>query len=132
MGVASAIERWRNDRAAARAYEKLGVEEREALARDLGLSEERLGRVVARGSRAGEELTRLLDAVDLDMGDIGRHDPDLLRDLQVTCSTCSVVKGCRRDLDAGVGHLVYQSYCPNAETVAELADAARPAGPRAT
>ena len=123
MGVAAAFERWLSDRAAARAYETLGPEDRDALARDLGLDQDRLSRIVARGSRAGEELPRLLEAVNVDMGEIGRTDPDLLRDMQVTCSTCSVVRACRPHLDSGVARLVYQDYCPNAETISALTGA---------
>jgi hypothetical protein len=117
MRVAAAFERWLSDRAAARAYETLGPEDRDTLARDLGLDEDKLRRIVARGSRAGEELPRLLQAVNVDMGEMGRTDPDLLRDMQITCSTCSVVKACRPHLDSGVAHLVYDQYCPNADSI---------------
>ena len=129
MGVAAAFGRWRTDRAAAREYENLAPEERNALARDLGLAEDRLSLVVSRGSQGGEELPRLLQAVRADIREIGRSDPDLLRDMQITCSTCAAVKGCRRHLDRGVARLVYQGYCPNAEAIAELSGATRPQVP---
>jgi hypothetical protein len=120
MDVAARLRQWQADWAAARKFDRLGADERDALARDLGLPEDTLERMVSRGSGAGAELPRLLHALDLDADQIGRAEPDVLRDLQVTCSQCADVKECRRDLDRGVAGQTFQRYCPNAQTLTAL------------
>jgi hypothetical protein len=120
MGILATARRWWSDRAEARTYEALGRDGREALARDVGIQEEILDRIVARGSRAGEELKRLLKAVYLDPQELRRTRPNAMRQMQTTCAACSVAKQCRRDLDRGVARVAYGTYCPNAELITAL------------
>src|SRR5215210_1031872 len=111
MGVAAALRRWFADWAAARAFDGLSPDQREALAHDMGVSEDVLNQIVSRGSRAGAELPRLLRTLNLDADRIGWTEPDVLRDLQVTCALCADVKDCRRDLDRGIAGQTFQRYC---------------------
>jgi hypothetical protein len=120
MDVAAKLRQWQRDWAAARSFERLGAGERDALARDLGLPEDTLDRIVSRGSGAGAELGRLLEALDLDPDHIGRAEPDVMRDMQITCSLCADVKECRSDLNRGIAGQTFQRYCPNAQTLAAL------------
>lgn len=119
MRFRDAVMRWWSDRAAARSFEALPVEERRGLARDVGLSSGTLGQILSRGSRAGEELGRLLAALDIEESALAA-DPELLHDLRATCSSCAVVKECRRHLRHRAARIIYRSYCPNAEAIGQL------------
>ena len=121
MGVAATILGWWSDQRAARSYAALPSTEREALARDAGVSEDTLGWIVGRGSGAGAELGRLLEAVSLDAEELRRRHPEVMRDMQVTCVMCKVARRCRSDLRRGVSRKTFHQFCPNAETVAALA-----------
>jgi hypothetical protein len=120
MGIVAAVQEWWSDRRAARAYEALGPTERGALARDVGAPEDILERIISRGSKAGEELPRLLQALHLDPETLQRTRPDVMRDMQITCSGCTVAKQCRRDLRQDVSRLTFHHYCPNTETIASV------------
>jgi hypothetical protein len=120
MGFAAAMQEWWSDRKAVQAYGALTREEREALARDAGMPEDRLNQIVSRGTRAGQGLDRLLRMTDLEPAEVTRCHPDVMRDLQVTCSTCALARKCRRDLDRGMSRLALRAYCPNAATIAAL------------
>ena len=63
MNITAAIQRWWTGRKESRAFDALGSEGRAALARDCGLAEDTLARIVSRGTRGGAELPRLLRAV---------------------------------------------------------------------
>ncbi len=120
MRLMEAFGQWRSDWSAQREFLALDRAEREALARDVGVAEDRLERALARGSRAGEELPRLLHALSLDRDVILRRHCGVLRDMQAVCSECPVVRSCRRRLDLGQASETYRAYCPNAETIDAL------------
>jgi uncharacterized protein YjiS (DUF1127 family) len=120
MGLAATIRNWRSNRARAHELDALGPDQREALARDIGVSEDTVVRLVARSAQAGAELPRLMKALSLDPEGIRHERAALMRDMSVTCSECAVVARCRRDLDRGQTFLSYCGYCPNAETLREL------------
>jgi hypothetical protein len=120
VGLAATIRQWRSNRARANEFYALGPEQREAVARDIGVPEDVVARLVARGAQAGAELPRLMEALLLDPNWIGHWQAALMRDMSLTCSQCAVVARCRRDLDHGQASLTYRGYCPNAETLREL------------
>ena len=60
MGLAATIRQWRLNRARTHEFDALGPDQRQALARDIGLPEDVMVRLVARGARAGAELPRLM------------------------------------------------------------------------
>ena len=120
MGLAKTIRQWQSNRACAREFAALGPDQREALARDIGVPEDVVVRLVARGTQAGAELPRLMGVLALDPDRIRHKRTALMRDMSVTCSECAVVARCRRDLDRGQTFLSYCGYCPNAETLREL------------
>jgi hypothetical protein len=115
------LERLKSDWIAARAYSAPGADMRSEMARDVGISVGMLSLLVSRGgSGAGQVLPRLLRAVDLRSGDVRRRYPDVVRDMQAVCSTCTVKRRCRRDLTRPLPHLTFQTCCPNAPTIADL------------
>ncbi|MBD2749629.1 hypothetical protein IC232_23405 [Microvirga sp. BT688] len=120
MGLAATIRQWRSILAQAHEFDALGPDQREALARDIGVPEDVVVRLVARGAKAGAELPRLMQALSLDPEGIRHWRAALMRDMSVSCSECAAVARCRRDLDRGQASLTYRGYCPNAETLREL------------
>ncbi|HZH52361.1 MAG TPA: hypothetical protein VEZ16_10835 [Microvirga sp.] len=120
MTLAAAIRQWAKGRAQAREFETLGKAEREALARDIGLSEEILAGLVASGPGAGAELPRLMEALSLDPDEIGRRYAAVMRDMSVVCSDCAAVSRCRSDRARGRAQAAFTGYCPNADTLQDL------------
>ena len=117
MGILGSLRQWWSDHVAERAFYALNSQARGALARDNGLSEGDLERILARGSRGGQELPCLLRALTLDPAEIERRHPTLMRDMSITCSTCDAVKQCRRDLADGSASRAFKQYCPNAQEI---------------
>ncbi len=120
MGLAATIRQWQSSWARAHEFDALGQDQREALARDIGVPEDVMVRLVARGPQSGAELSRLMQALSLDPDRVRRTHPALMRDMSVTCSGCTVSARCRRHLDPGHARLLHGLYCPNAETLREL------------
>ena len=120
MGLATTIRQWHSKWARVRELGALGTEQRQALARDIGIPEDVLYDLAARGAGAGSELPRLMDALSLDVERIGRTQAALMRDMTITCSRCPATDRCQRHLDQGHARLLYDLYCPNAETLREL------------
>ena len=125
MNITAAIQRWWTGRKESRAFDARGSEGRAALARDCGLAEDTLARIVSRGTRGGAELPRLLRAVGLYPGSLRRTCPEVLREMQVACSGCMVASRCRKHLERGLSRATYREYCPNADTIAALAGPTR-------
>jgi len=90
--------------------------QRGELARDIGLPEDVLGRLITRGDRTDDQSRRLMYALDLDMNKVRSFDSGVARDINVVCSECLVTSRCQRELAAGTARKNYQEYCPNAET----------------
>lgn len=120
MSVMVDMRSWWTGRARHGAVQAMDGQEREALARDLGLGRDTLERIAARGPQAGRELHRMLAALRLDPDAVKQREPVLMRDMSATCSTCLTVRACRRHLDRGVARAVYQHTCPNAASLAML------------
>jgi hypothetical protein len=120
MGLAATIRQWRLNRVRTHEFDALEPDQREALARDIGVPEDVVARLVARGAQGSAELPRLMRTLSLDPERIRLEQPALMRDMSVTCSECAVVARCRRDLDLGQVSLTYRGYCPNAESLREL------------
>lgn len=104
MSILGSLRQWWFDQEAERAFYALSSEEPETLARDNGFSEGDLERILVRGSRGGQELPCLLQALTLDPAVIERRRPTLMRDMSITCSTCDAVKQCRRGLATDLRH----------------------------
>lgn len=90
--------------------------QRGELARDIGLPEDVLGRLIARGDRTDDQSRRLMYALELDMNKVRSFDSGVARDINVVCSECWVTRRCQRELAAGTARKNYQEYCPNAGT----------------
>jgi len=120
MNLALIIKFWQRTGQRGDALAALPPEERQALARDLGLSDDVLVRVAALGPAAGAELPRLLQALGLDEAEIRRRDGALMRDMSVVCTQCQAAETCRHDLENGQAASDFMQYCPNAEPLDAL------------
>jgi len=120
MGLMATIRQWQSSWAQVNELNAVGIDHREALARDIALPSDVLGRLAVRGNEAAAELPRLMEALSLDAEKTVRMYPALMRDMGVTCSQCAVVARCRRELYRRRASSVYHEYCPNAETLQEL------------
>jgi hypothetical protein len=121
MSLGAAIKRWQSNWMRAQELDSRDQDQRDALARDIGVSTDMLPVLVARGPEAAE-LPRLMNALSLDSDRIRHIHATLMRDMSLTCSGCTAAVRCRNDLDQGQARAHYGEYCPNAETLEELQD----------
>ena len=120
MSIAGALRSWWADRQAENEYHALRNSERADIARDLRLSESTLGRILEQGASRPLQLPRMLDALHVDLAEVRRGHPGVMRDLEATCAGCSEHAQCGRDLDRHIAAGGYQAYCPNAVTIDAL------------
>jgi hypothetical protein len=104
-------------RSAARDLEALGPEERDALARELGVSAGALVEIAA----FGDEVARLMLALALDPEQLREQLPRLMCELRLICAGCDSKSRCRSDLARGrAASRSFTAYCPSARTLAVL------------
>lgn len=120
MGLGTVIRQWQVNWAQAHELDSLDRDQREAIARDIGVSAEMLSVLAARGAEAAAELPRLMNALALDPDRIRHIHAALMRDMSLTCSGCTAAVRCRHDLDHGRATAHYADYCPNTETLQEM------------
>jgi hypothetical protein len=119
MGLAAAIRQWRSSWAHAYELDPLDKYQREALARDIGLSQDVLAALVTQGPQAAAELPRLMYALGLAPERTADKYPAVMRDMSTVCSGCELKRRCRNDIDRGLAPVV-QRYCPNTQTIKAL------------
>jgi hypothetical protein len=120
MGLGAKIREWQANWAQSHEFDALDKDQRDALARDIGVSADMLPILVARGPNAGAELPRLMEALSLDPERIRQIHAALMRDMSLACSGCTAAVRCRGDLAHGRSMSHFADYCPNAETLQEL------------
>lgn len=111
---------WRVRREQLMALERCGASEVEAIARDLCLASSQLRKLASKGSDAANPLYRRMADLRLDRVKISRTQPDVMRDLQITCSLCENKARCIRDIACHADFSVWSSYCPNNANLREL------------
>src|SRR6266540_2390416 len=112
---------WKFRRDQLLALERCGASEVEAIARDLCLPPSQLRRLASKGSDSANLLYRRMADLRLDRAAIDRTHPEVMRDLQITCSLCENKARCIRDIAC---HVDARSYCPNDNTLRELSSPA--------
>jgi len=120
MGLGETIRRWQAYWAQAHELDGLDKDQRDALARDIGVSADMLPVLVARGPDAAAELPRLMEALDLDSEQVRQIHASVMRDMSLTCSGCTTAVRCRDDLANGRASAHFAEYCPNAATLQGL------------
>jgi hypothetical protein len=121
--MAVALEWWQGARARwARINEmsRLTPGEIDRLAQDVGMNGGDFLKIATQENGTAELLQRRLKALRLDEDEIRLLSPLLLRDLQVTCSLCAAKSQCSSDMDRSDRPQGWETYCPNAGTLATL------------
>jgi hypothetical protein len=120
MGLIEFFRRWRERSAVCRQLDALGPDGRAALARDVFVAEEVLGRQAMTRAAPPSELPRLMQLLEIDPLDVERRLSSVMRDMQVVCAGCQDARRCRQDLESGDARLALDAYCPNAVTLDAL------------
>jgi hypothetical protein len=119
-GIIQSVLGWLHKLAPAEEIDRLGKEEIDRIARDMGVNEYELRTLARTPAGATVLLNRRLATLHLDSEHTGRIQPAVLRDLQVHCAMCAAKKRCAGDLASGVLDSTWQDYCPNAHTLRDL------------
>ena len=120
MRLVDFYKRWKERRTLHQDLNALGQDGRRALARDLCVPEDVLNHLPVARARAGQELPRLMGALSLDPKEVERRHWAVMRDMSVTCISCTNSSRCRRDLERGRARSTFERNCPNAATLNEL------------
>ncbi|PWT86484.1 MAG: hypothetical protein C5B56_12390 [Proteobacteria bacterium] len=95
------------------------------IARDLRISPDDLDRLVEAGAHSADEMPQMLMALGIDLADLQRTEPLLVRDMQRVCSLCRDKAHCHSELAEGTAVEHYGDYCPNAPTIDALGELAK-------
>ena len=112
---------WRRKRACQAGLQACGPEETARIAQDSGVGSNELRTLAGKWPSSAEALSRRLVATRLDEAEIGREEPQALRDLQRVCSLCGSKGRCDHDLVQRPDDPVWRDYCPNVVTLDALA-----------
>lgn len=118
--IARRVRQWVKTRSDLSELDAMGQDQKERIARDLGLSVSELRLLVRRGPDAADLLLRRMRALRLDPDETSRAEPALFRDLQRLCAMCESRGRCARDLagkSAAPGNEDWRDYCPNVATL---------------
>lgn len=120
---------WRRRRRGHRELKQLSTQEFTLLARDIGVSDDILERLLSCEDRS-EQLEKMLAAVGLDPRVVRERHPEVLVDMTVACMQCIMLRACRRAHARGEAAERYHEFCPNAPTIESLlvSAAAQPPG----
>ena len=114
-----ALEVWLKRRRENAELAAMQSEERERIARDLGVSTGDLDYLV-RESHDPVQLPQMLAALGIDEVAARRAQPALLRDMQRTCGMCRESVECSHEIRQGTAGLTYQEFCPNRNELDEI------------
>lgn len=95
------------------------------IARDLRVSPDELDRLVAAGAHSADEMPEMLKALGIEVTDLARVDPLMVRDMQRVCSLCRDKAHCHGELAGGTAAQHYREFCPNAPAIDALDDLAK-------
>jgi hypothetical protein len=95
------------------------------IARDLRVSPDDLDRLVGAGAHSADEMPKMLKALGIDVADLARAEPLMVRDMQRVCSLCRDKAHCHGELADGTAAQHYRDYCPNAPTIDALGELAK-------
>jgi hypothetical protein len=99
----------------------MGEREIEELSGELGLSRNQLEALVKAGPEAASEMELMMAALDIDPAAVRSTHPAMMRDMRVTCATCTDKDECRHALADGTAASLLTTFCPNSDELLELA-----------
>lgn len=92
------------------------------IAQDLRVSPDDLDRMVEAGPHSADEMPKMLEALGIDLEDLVRTKPLLVRDMERVCALCRDKAQCHNDFAAGTAAEHFKDYCPNAPTIEALGE----------
>jgi hypothetical protein len=101
--------------------EVCGGREMERVARDAGVGVGDLRVLAGKWPDAADLVERRIATLGLDAVALEATQPAAMRDLQRVCSMCDNKRVCAHDLDRAPAGRAWRDYCPNAGTLAALA-----------
>jgi uncharacterized protein YjiS (DUF1127 family) len=111
---------WLTHRRELNELRQLDQAEFERIAGDLQVSPHDLEELVNKGPRAADELKELLKTLGIDEAILAKTQPTVLRDMERVCALCQHKRDCDRDIETSTSAERYQTYCPNASTIAQF------------
>ena len=97
----------------------------DSIAQDLRVSPIDLERLVAAGPHSADEMPQMLKSLGIEVEDLVRTEPLMVRDMQRVCSLCRDKARCHGELAAGTAAEHYEEFCPNAPTIDVFRDPAK-------
>ena len=97
-----------------------GPSERAHIAHDVGVSSADLRILAGKWPHSADLLLRRMEESKLDAAEIKQVEPQVIRDLQRTCSFCMSKRKCTHDLASNPSDPAWETYCPNATTLNAL------------
>lgn len=93
-----------------------------AIAEDLRVSPAELDRLVAAGPHSADEMPQMLKSLGIEVEDLIKTEPLMVRDMQRVCSLCRDKARCHGELASGTASKHYEEFCPNAPTIDALGE----------
>jgi hypothetical protein len=112
--------RYWNSRMAVEELSSCGDAEIGNIARDVGVSPSDLRTLAGKWPASTNLLDRRVAATGIDLEEVQRTEPQVVRDLQRVCAFCGDRSRCERDLDVNQQDRVWRDYCPNVATLDAL------------
>ena len=103
------------------ALRAMSAQETDELSGEMGLSRSQLEALVKAGPEGAVEMGRMMEALDIDPAAVQSAHPATMRDMRVTCATCSDKSVCRHTLADGTAAALLTSFCPNSEELLDFA-----------
>jgi hypothetical protein len=119
-GIVKRVQNWLTGEARRAELDRMGEVELSKIAQDAGVSAGELKELAQLGPDAADLLPRRMQAIGLDVDQVGRKEPGSLRDMQRLCARCEAHGRCERDLSSRPDDAVWQTYCPNVVTLRAL------------
>jgi hypothetical protein len=116
-GIANWVSKYRYNLGLHNQLGQCGPDEVMRVARDLGLTPNALSELARKGPDAADLLQKMLVALHVDPNVLANTDPQITRDLQRVCITCSEKNRCVHELANGTAGEHFQDFCPNAFTL---------------
>jgi len=101
----------------------LGADDMARMAQDVGITASELRALATHCSDAADLLDRRLEALGLSATELAHTAPAELREMERLCTMCASKGRCARDLAADPADPVWRRYCPNEQTLMQVARA---------
>jgi len=119
-GLIGRFRRWRRKRRMMSEFAGLDAATRGEILAELALDGGEFARLVE-GSHHCDGLSQMLLRLRIDEPAMEKADPQFVAGLRRNCAMCVDWRQCAREIETGAASYPAPSYCPNRETLADLA-----------